>query len=87
MTNEELTERSQILVSAILRLDARCDALALVVAALANHVGADAVKVFAGIEKAAETRHQELLSKIEDANPALAASLDYRVNPMPDLFD
>ena len=86
MTNEEISKRITELCGAIVRLDARCNALEMVLSMVSENPGLPKEKVWAAVEAAYEQMHQDILVKIENKNPALAASLDFRVKPNPQLF-
>jgi lipid A disaccharide synthetase len=79
MTHEELSKRVQMLCGAVVRLDARCNALEYVLAMVAEHPGLDKRKVWQAVEIALQRNHQELLEALEKTDPALASSLDFRI--------
>lgn len=70
--------------SAILRLQARCDALEVAVRILAHKAGLDDTKVQQAIRGATEAAHQQLLERAESLDPSLAVELDRRPQDISD---
>lgn len=93
MTKEEfaafqnLAAQNKHLAANIMRLEARCDAISMMVEVLGGKAGINSEKIRQAVEKATAVRHQELLEQCEAKHPALAASLDLRSTLPPDLFD
>jgi hypothetical protein len=84
----EWTKSIDQLRGAVIRLDARCDALSLFVETLAARLGDDPLNAHELIEKTTAERHQEMLTSLEQSDPALAARLDIRPPKLPPgLFD
>lgn len=84
MTTEEHLKQ---LTAAIIRLDAKCDALEIGLAVVAGQVGIEPKKICEAIAKVREQRHQQLLESLENKSPALAASLDFRLQSLRDFLD
>jgi hypothetical protein len=66
------------MASAILRLQARCDALEAVLRVLARKPGLEDQHVQKLIRDLTEAAHQQLLERVESLSPDLAVELDRR---------
>jgi hypothetical protein len=86
MSDDQIVKLIESLTAKSIRLEARCDALDVVLCALAKHHGIDPAKVAAAVEKMTSHYHQKRLERIETLDPGTGAGLDYRTG-LPDLFD
>lgn len=86
MSDAEILKVIESLTAKSIRLEARCDALDVVLCAVSKHHGMDPSKVAAAIEKLTSHYHQKRLERIETLDPGTAAAVDCRTG-LPDLFD
>ena len=76
------------MTQALIRTQARCDALESIAQVLGAQHGIDIEKMNEALQRATEEHHQRRLSEIEKLDPALAAILDNRPIVLPPgLFD
>jgi len=78
MNDDAILEMLTTLSARSIRLEARCDALAQVLCALAVRHGIEMETIASAIERATARCHQKRLERIEDRNPSVAADLDLR---------
>ena len=76
----------QALAARTVEIQARCDALGSLVAALAMRAGIPKEKAEQAVEKLTAHFHQKRLERLEDADPGGAAALDNREQPT-DIFE
>jgi hypothetical protein len=85
--NDDVTVKViQALAARTVEIQARCDALGSLVAALAMRTGVPQAKAEQAVEKMTAHFHQKRLERLEDTDPAGAAALDNRDIPN-DIFE
>ena len=83
----KVLEMFQSTTAAVLRLQARCDALEVIARVLGRKAGLDDAKIQQAIRGATEAAHQQLLERAESLDPQLAVDLDRRGEVLPDDLD
>lgn len=87
MNLQELAKECPELVAAVIKLQARCDAIGLVVEMLSAQMGADPLKTSEAIERSTRQIYQQTLIALESSSPGIAASLARFGMDGPILFD
>jgi len=86
MNDSQIQSTIQALAAKYIRLEAKCYALSVCIQSLAERQGIPPDKAAAVIERQVDLAHQTILEKIENIDPATAATLDQR-HSLGNLFD
>ena len=78
MNDTQLLKTIEALAAKCVRLEARCDALDVVLCALAMRSGIPKDRVATAIDRQTAKAHQTRLERVEDLDPGTGASLDRR---------
>ena len=84
---DEVRKAIFALLSKAMRLEARCDALEIALGVVSTQAGIPHEQIHKVIDDMTALCFQKRLERAENADPAIAAELDSRPLPLPDLPD